>query len=342
MYLVATTVPTMHKGITFLNDVTPSTRQKVLNFVKQWQSNDDWLEVQTSGSTGTPKTIKLHKDKIKASAHATIEFFNLQPNQTVLLALSVDYIAGKMMVIRALEQNMNIVVAPLNSNPLAGDIEEKIHFSAFVPMQVHTILAEEQSKLNYQKIDKVIIGGAPIDFVLEQNIAHLSNMNFATFGMTETISHVALRNINLHEKYYTALPDVKFAKTVNGQLIIEAPKIIENPIVTTDCVELVDEHKFIWKGRTDFVVNSGGVKLHPEEIEKKIEPLLPDHKFYIFGIKDERLGQKLVLKIESKQKVDTQKLKMILQQVLDKYEVPKEIIVEPKFDTTPTGKVMRN
>ncbi len=339
--LLATIIPLMCKDIIFLKNVKPTTRQKVLNFVKLWQSDNEWIEVSTSGATGRPKIIRLHKQQIKSSAKATVEYFNLQPKQTVLLAMSTDFIAGKMMLIRALEHQLNIVVTPVKSNPLLDVLPCQIDFSAFVPMQVKTILSNETSKQNYQDINQVIIGGAPVSLKLQHQIQLLSNTSYATYGMTETISHVAIKNLSLNEEHYKALPNVSFSTTNNQQLIIDAPNILNQPIITNDVVELINSKQFIWKGRADFVINSGGVKLHPEMIEKKIEPYLPHHRFYLTSKNDELLGQKLILKIEDGYGLDIEKLFLNLKLVLNKYELPKQIISVNQFNETPSGKVIR-
>jgi O-succinylbenzoic acid--CoA ligase len=331
----------MCKDIIFLENVKPSTRQKVLNFVKAWQSNDDWLEVSTSGSTGEPKMIRLDKNKMKASAKATVNFFNLQPNQTILLAMSTDYIAGRMMLVRALEHQLKIIVAPVVSNPLKYSIHHKVDFSAFVPMQINTILLDEISKSNYEKINQVIIGGAPISLQLEKQLQVLKNNNYSTFGMTETISHIALKNISKKESFFTALPQVHFSVNKNNQLIIDAPYLLNQPILTKDVVKLLNSTQFIWKGRADFVINSGGVKLHPEVIEKKIESFLPHHRFYLASVNDEVLGSKLILKVESISDYEIKKLVINLEHSLNKFEIPKQIINVNHFKTTKTGKVIR-
>ena len=332
----------MHKGIIFLENVEQSTRQNVLNFVKEWESQKKHITVKTSGSTGEPKEIKLLKHHIKASAKATIDFFKLKKNQTILLTLSAEYIAGKMMIVRALENNMTIIVTPLQSNPLNITLKHKIHFSAFVPLQIHSILKNEISKANYLNIDNVIIGGGTINQQLESEIYQLTNTNFATFGMTETISHIALRNISKKESFYTALPHVKFTKNKNNCLIINAPLVNESKgIETTDIVELISNTQFVWKGRADFVINSGGIKLHPEELEKRIEHLLPKNRYYFTSIKDEILGEKLILKIESKEEFSVADLSKKLTSILTNYETPKSIEFIKKFKETKTGKLIR-
>lgn len=341
MVTITITVPIMYKDITFLDDVTEANRQKVLNFVKDWNSKDEWITVSTSGSTGKPKLIKLSKKQMRASAQTTVSFFNLKPNQSILLTLSADYIAGKMMLIRALEHQLKIIVAPLKSNPLDMDMEQSINFSAFVPMQVQAILANKKSRENYERIDNVIIGGAVINDDLEVELQSLKNHNYATFGMTETISHIALRNISQEEKHYTALASVDFSINQSHCLQINAPLVCDTVLNTTDCVELLNNKQFIWKGRADFVINSGGIKLHPEEIEQKIKPLLPNNQFYLIGLKDDILGEKLVLKIEGDNSIDLYQLELNLKKVLTKFETPKEIKLVPEFNMTQTGKIIR-
>lgn len=335
------TVPIMYKDITFLDDVTEASRQKVLKFVKDWKSKAEWIEVTTSGSTGNPKIIKLSKNQMRASAMATVDFFELKPGQNILLALSTDYIAGKMMIIRGLEHKLKIIIAPLQSNPLKIKLLHHINFSAFVPLQVQTILSDKESRKNYEAISKVIIGGAVINEALELELQSLNNLNYATFGMTETISHIALRDITRKEKHYSALPSVKFSVDTNSCLIIDAPLICSERLATTDCVDLLNENQFIWKGRNDFVINSGGIKLHPEEIEKKILSLLPNNRYYISSEKDDRVGQKIVLKIEKFNPIDLKYLKMRLKNILTKYELPKEIVIVSKFKLTKTNKIIR-
>lgn len=335
------TVPIMYKDITFLEDVTEATRQKVLKFVKDWNSNDEWISVHTSGSTGKPKEIRLSKQQMRASANATVKFFDLQPRQSILLTLSVDYIAGKMMLVRALEHGLQIIVAPLKSNPLDFDLNFAIHFAAFVPLQVETILSQQKSRKIYESISKVIIGGAVINETLEKELQSLSNSNYATFGMTETISHIALKNVTSKEKHYSALPNVEFSLHHTDRLSIHAPLICDSTILTNDCVDLLSKTQFIWKGRADYVINSGGIKLHPELIEKKIKPCLPNHQFYVIGKSDELLGEKVVLKIESDSTLDLNKLLVNLKEVLHKYELPKSILCVSTFKRTETEKIIR-
>jgi O-succinylbenzoic acid--CoA ligase len=333
----------MYKDILFLEDVKYSTRQNVLNFVKTWNSKADYITVNTSGSTGKPKEIKILKSHMKASANATVKFFDLEPGQTILMTLSAEYIAGKMLIVRAIENNLNLIIAPLSSNPLLINLNHKIHFSAFVPLQVQTILENITSKKNYELIDTVIIGGGEINQALEKKISNLTNSNFATFGMTETISHIALRNISKGEPHYTALANVNFSVNSSQCLIINAPLInSEINLQTTDIVDLLNSKQFIWKGRADFVINSGGIKLNPEILERKIESLLSNNRYYFKGEKDDLLGEKLILKIENISPLNLSELEEQLKLKLDKIELPKSILLVDQFSETKTGKLIRN
>jgi len=331
----------MYKDIIFLDSVTTTSRQKVLNFINEWQSPSDHLIVNTSGSTGNPKEIKLLKQHIKASAKATVNFFNLKKDDTLLVTLSPDYIAGKMMLIRAIEHQLKIVVAPFSGNPLTNEIPFPISFAAFVPYQVQQILANPISKKRYEAINKVIIGGAKINLTLEKELQQLSNANFATFGMTETISHIALRNITKDEPHYTTLQNIKVSLSDKNCLIINAPNINPSTIITTDNVKIINDSQFIWLGRSDLIINSGGIKFNPESIEQKIEAEIPNHRFYITSEPCDILGEKIILIIEAGV-LDIDRLKLNLQKRLTKYELPKSIYLTSQFKETPTQKIIRS
>lgn len=331
----------MHKYITFLPDVSQEQKEEVLNFVKSWSDSSSFIEVSTSGSTGQPKILRIEKSRMRASALATGQYFGFTSDSVLVLALSVNYIAGKMMVIRALEHQSTLIVAPTSSTPLAH-LNQKADFIALVPMQAQKLISSKEGRAKYEQIKQVLLGGAPVSSQLESDLKTLNNQTFASFGMTETISHIALRNINKNEDFYTGLKGVHFSVNEQQALKIEAPHIISTPIQTNDVVELMNDKQFKWLGRLDFVINSGGVKLHPELLEKKISPLLHPYRFYLSARADETLGQKLILKIEStSEKWDINKLKNKLKSVLGKYEMPKEIEFIATFEETATGKIKR-
>lgn len=327
----------MHKNIHFSTGIEEQYHQDVLNFVKDWNSNKDEIIVQTSGSTGTPKTIRLKKSAVKKSALATGKFFDFKVGQKTILNLSPNYIAGKLMIVRALVFDMELYVLPNSRNPLLDFDFEHLDFAAFVPYQVDAILNNPQTRTSFNKIINVIIGGAPINHELEQRLLKCDNQSFASFGMTETITHFALRSINEKHEYYTCLPGFNVTTNKNNGLVLEK-NAITNKLETNDWVELLDDSRFIWKGRLDHIINSGGVKLSPENLERKIADELLHRRFYFIGRPSEKFGEELILYVEGSEIDD---LADRIKPFLAKYELPKSIYFVPAFKETPTGKVKR-
>ncbi len=312
-------------------------------FLKEWANEKEYVTGQTSGSTGTPKTIRLSKKAMTASAIRTNNFFGLQKGDDILLCLSTNYIAGKMMVVRAIAGELNLVTVPPSSAP---DWEGQVAFAAMVPLQVQTLLGSEAGRKRLSSVDKLLIGGSPVSESLEKELCKLPVNAYLSYGMTETVSHVALCRIekdSAKEKIYHALPDVTFSKDHRNCLIIHAPYLQSEPFVTNDVVTLHSETSFAWLGRWDNVINSGGIKFFPEEIERKIAGLLPE-RFYITSLPHEQLGEQIVLKIESPTWNDAKKKSFLLQIAcrLSKYEIPKQILFTDKFEETSTGKIKRN
>lgn len=318
---------------------------EVLDFLRVFTDSGLTITVNTSGSTGIPKPIELEKSRMIASAKATLTYFNLQPQQKALLCLPVKYIAGKMMVIRALVGELDMMLAEPSSNPLQQlPKETHLHFAAMIPMQVKESLSDLATTDQFKSIEQVIIGGGAIPSVLETQLKSLPNKLYATYGMTETITHIAVRKIN-HSKtpdQYEALPNVKFWQDERACLQITAPAVCSEQLTTNDVVELLDYYHFKWLGRFDHVVNSGGVKLHPERIEKQLEQYL-DRRFFLCGRPDERLGEQLMMVIEGEplDKVTEKLLRNFMEEQLERFEVPKVIEYRPQFEETPTGKVIR-
>ena len=297
-------------------------------FLKEWFDDSDFITTQSSGTTGIPKTIQISKNAMVESARATAVFFNLKPGKTALLCLSTQYIAGKMMLVRALVLGLKIDCIPLSSNPLET-IEKNYDFSAMVPMQAQNSIAKLDS------IKTLIIGGAPINSKLQKAFLQLKTAVFETFGMTETITHIAARRIG--EKAFSLLPNIEISKDERDCLVIHAPRISDKNIVTNDLVSIVSETQFVYLGRIDSVVNSGGVKLFPEQIENKLSAEIPS-RFFVIGIPDPTLGEKLILVIEG-EKFDIQET---IFQSLNAFEKPKEIHFVFQFIETETGKINRN
>jgi O-succinylbenzoic acid--CoA ligase len=313
---------------------TEETKNNVESFLNEWYNNELFISTYTSGSTGKPKLIQISKNKMKESARMTGNFLGLKANDSALLCLSPATIAGKMMIIRAIELKLSLSVIDTNSNPISL-LNRKIDFIAMVPLQLQNAFSNIEI---LQKIENVIIGGGEISEKLELKLKENNVTVFQTFGMTETISHVAMRKVGaITEQFYTALAPNYFSQKDN-RLIIHSPLLENDVIETNDIIELLDEKHFIWKGRSDFVINSGGIKIHPEQIEKKLAKLI-EVPFFISSLKDDTLGEKVVLFIESKDKFNLGKEKVL--QVISKYEYPKEIFFLENFIRTESGKINR-
>lgn len=307
-------------------------------FFSEWMSDRATLEVQTSGSSGAPKIISVEKAQMLQSAAMTASFFAFQPGQTALLCLPVHYIAGKMMIVRALYSGLNLYCIEPESNPLRSLPEDVIiHFAPLIPMQ----LADTGA---VKSVRKILLGGAPVGPAQEESLQHVSADIYHGFGMTETLSHIAVRRLNgpARSEVYQALEGVVFDVDDHDCLIIDVP-FLPRRVSTKDVVHLISEHEFVWRGRLDHVVNSGGVKLYPEEIEKKLNDLIAG-PFFIAGLPDERFGEKLCLFIQGASPAEPafQDLLRELAARLDRYEKPRDIFFLKEFRMTRSGKIMRN
>ncbi len=304
-------------------------------FILEWLDDNYFIKVKTSGSTGFPKEIKLQKKHVFQSAIATVTYFDLRENTKALLCLSSEYIAGKMMLVRAMTAGWDLQTVAPEKNPLEHIVGE-FDFTAMVPYQVFHSLP------NLDKVKKLIIGGAAVPSELEQQLQKLKTKVFVTYGMTETISHIAVRPLNGKEKstVFSALPKVTFSLGENGCLQIHAPEISEETIVTNDIVELLSPTSFIFLGRADNVINTGGVKVHPEMVEKKLS-LHIKQPFFIASEKDDALGERVILIIESEKQLRLEDYSEAFKTLSD-YEKPKKIYTTAQFVYTETGKIKRN
>ena len=303
-------------------------------FINQWNNSNDYIIAHTSGSTGKPKEINLPKSMVLKSAIRTNKFFNINNKSHIHLALSPDYIAGKMMVVRALVSGANLWNEKPSSLPLNNwTISNYIDLLPVVPAQIPYLL--ESGKLNCVK--NLIIGGAKLSNDLEQSLIQQNINAYCTYGMTETCSHVALRPIG--QKHYKSLPGYKFSIDDRNCLIIESESMSFGRLVTNDVVDLINQESFIWIGRIDNVVNSGGIKLFPEKIESKIESLFQGRNFYISSRESERWGNELILIVEGCEEIKN--LHESLSERLSKYEIPKQVIYKENLEKTSSGKIKR-
>lgn len=301
--------------------------QSVGDFLLDWFDDKSYVEIYTSGTTGEPKAIRIEKEAMVQSAIATGDFFGLNPGNRVLHCLPANFVAGKMMFVRAFVLGLDMdFVAPV-SNPLEYN-DEKYDFTAMVPLQAKNSI----EKLT--NIKKVIIGGVKVHKSLEMELIKLPIQIYETYGMTETITHIAAKKVGADA--FTTLPHVTVSVNENECLEILAKNIRSEKIVTNDIVKLISDKQFVWLGRFDNVINSGGIKIMPEQLESKLSTFIK-RRYFISGEQDDVLGEKVVLYVEGeKMDIDTSVF-----DVLDKYEKPKKIVFIPKFKETVTGKFMR-
>lgn len=323
---------------------------KTLIFCQEFLSDKELFTIKTSGSTGLPKDILIKKEQMIASAEMTCNFLNLEEKNSSLICISTEYIGGKMMLVRGILKNMEMYLIEPASNPLKNiDIDIKFDFLSFVPLQINNILTETPEKINIlDKAKAIIIGGGEISETLAEKIQKISAPVYSTYGMTETVSHIALKKINGCDKqnYFSVLEKNKISLDSRGCLVINSPVTNNEDVITNDMVEIIDNNKFIWLGRVDNVINSGGIKIQAEILENKIKKLFDTNNisnlFFIKGEKDDKLGEKITIHIENNLSLEEQnKIKSILKEFLSKYEYPKEFYFIKQIKLTETGKIKR-
>tara|TARA_B110000444_G_C18850384_1_gene605116 strand:+ start:5656 stop:6705 length:1050 start_codon:yes stop_codon:yes gene_type:complete len=305
----------------------PSKNKAVHDFIIDFLSIKKTIEIKTSGSTGDSKILLMKKSIMINSAKKTGEFFNLKKEQKALLCLPIKFIAGKMMVVRSLALGLDLYLKKSCTNPLEK-IDQNYDFTALTALQL------SNSIKHTNKVKILIVGGSPLNSRLLKEISLSTSGVYETYGMTETVSHIALKNLSIGEKEFNTLPGVKLLSR-NKTLEINAPYISKKPIITNDIVELISETKFVWIGRNDFVINSGGIKINPEIIEEKLYPFYSDN-FIICGSPHEKLGEQITLVFENKIPLNYN----IHFKNLGKYEVPKEIFCLKHFKYN-NGKIAR-
>ncbi|GLB53680.1 O-succinylbenzoic acid--CoA ligase [Neptunitalea chrysea] len=322
---------------TFIKEGKPHERE-IGNFLLDWLDQKDYVEVQTSGSTGAPKRIRLDKNKMVNSAIATGNHFKLEVGDRALHCLSANYIAGKMMLVRAMILGLEIDIVPPDKYPLLYN-EKEYDFCAMVPMQVKYSLEE------LHRVKKIIVGGAPLTPGLKAELQSIPSYIYETYGMTETITHIASRKVNKFKKgkeytYFKVMSGVNISTDDRSCLVIDAPNVSDEKVVTNDVVNLLSKRKFEWLGRIDNAINSGGIKLFPERIEAKLDTI--KKPYFVTGMPDENLGEKVVLIVEcAKEEVVALVKKQIEEAGLEKYEKPKEVIALQKFVRTLNDKIIR-
>lgn len=321
-----------------------SWQNEIYRFITEWLDDRDHVLVRTSGSTSKPKTISIKKQAMVVSALKTGQFLELKKGGKALLCMPAKYIAGKMMIVRAMALELDLTLVEPSSNPLKN-FSANFDFAAMVPLQVHEILEEKDGPEKLNAIKNLIIGGGPISKSLRKKIGQLTNRSFSTYGMTETITHIAMEPLNGPEAdgWLSTLPDVAVGLDNENRLIIDAPDILDHSIQTNDLAEMQDENKFRLLGRYDNIINSGGIKIIPEVVEKKLEKII-SNRFVISSQPDDRLGEKLVLVIKGKPDKEFQKGTFLnrLATFLNKYEKPQHVFFLPHFPEAGNRKTDRN
>ena len=329
------------------------------DFLSEWNNDSDRVLVHTSGSTGKPKPMMVEKKRMLNSARITCDFLGLKPGDSALLCMSLDYIAGKMVVVRSIERHLHLISVSPSGHPLK-DVEEEITFAAMVPMQVYNTLQVPEERERLTHIRHLIIGGGAIDASLEQELQSLPGdiAIWSTYGMTETLSHIALRRINGDEpsEWYQPFDSVHISQTEEGCLVIDAPQVCAETLVTNDIVEIepyiynkVEKLRFRIKGRKDNVICSGGIKIQIEEVETLLKPHL-EKPFMLAKMKDGKFGEIAVLLTEDE---DIKKVEATVRRLLSdesekssdhkkyKYWIPKEFRYVEHLPLTETGKPKR-
>ncbi|WP_455621195.1 AMP-binding protein [Parabacteroides sp.] len=267
-------------------------------FLAEWHDPSPFLEVQTSGSTGTPKRMLVSKDRMLNSARLTCDQLGLKRGDKALLCMPLRYIAGKMMVVRSLYAGLDLEVREPSGHPLADWGDTPLRFAAMIPLQVYNTLRVPEERRRLEQTDILIIGGGAIDPALEQEIRQMPNTVYSTYGMTETLSHIALRRLNGPEAspYYRPFPSVALSLSPENTLVIDAPLVCDERLVTNDVARLLPDGSFAIIGRKDNIINSGGIKIQIEEVEERLRPYL-DRPYAITAAPDARLGEMVVILI---------------------------------------------
>lgn len=325
-----------------------SFEETTFSFIKCWLSGEVTFSLSTSGSTGKPKEITLSRDQMVASAMQTARKTGLRKFSSALVCIDTRYIGGKMMLVRSFTTGLSIMAFDPTANPLIKiPVDKCVQFAALVPYQVNTILESKHPHL-LNNVDKILIGGAPLSSGDIERLDRFQCACYETYGMTETVSHIALRLVNtkLKQPHFEVLPGVRISQDERGCLVISAD-YLQKQVVTNDLVEIPEPGKFLWLGRWDTVINTGGIKVVPEKIEKELDAIFQrvnfHNRFFIAALPDPRLGNKIVLAIEGVQFSSESLLQALdmLKTAVSPFEFPKEVYTASEFTFTQTQKIDR-
>ncbi len=320
--------------------------EQTFELAQQWLNGNTEFTFFTSGSTGIPKPIVLKRTQLEASGKATIQTLALQPSEHILLCMNTQFIGGAMLLIRGLILGATITLQQPGSNPLQDIGQHHPYtFASFTPLQLYPLLQnkfDEQNVLNQFK--HVLIGGAPISIELENTLVNLSVKCYQTYGMTETVSHIALRQIG-KDKAYTLLNGIHYQTDARGCIAIQGAVTQNQWIQTNDVVEIVDHNHFHLLGRADDIINSGGIKVWPQKVEDRLRIVfkslaIPFTNICVTQKPHPQLGEKVIALIETNlHELDWELIKTKLTPMLHKYEIPKNVYLLQQFMYTPSGKI---
>lgn len=326
------------------SDPKTTFEQSTLNFLQAWKSGEESFELTSSGSTGPPKHYTIPRQLLTASASQTIKYLHLKNTDHAFVCMNTAYIAGKMMLVRALEADMELTIVDPVMNPFAN-LTERPSFMAVVPLQLDEFFKNGSNLAS--NIKAILVGGAPLSMSLRKKASAYKVPIYETYGMTETLTHVALKKISgpTPDQHFSLLPGVEIRQNNEECLEIRSAVTRNQWVITNDRVAMQGKDKFIWLGRKDFVINSGGVKIHPEQVEKKLEVFFNDrgwtNRFLIGPIDNDKYGQTVTLFVEGKLPIEKDQLLDEIRYRLDAYEQPKQIVYVAEFPVGPSGKLDR-
>jgi O-succinylbenzoic acid--CoA ligase len=324
--------------------------QQAIHWLNEWSSEKQDFTIMTSGSTGAPKSIHISRKQMQCSALLTLKALQLKEGDSMLINLNCDYIAGKMMLVRGMEGKMKMHFTEPTSNPLQNIENMCFDFLSFVPMQMETILIQSPEKMTMLNAAKaIIIGGAPISLSLETALQNITAPVYHTYGMSETVSHIALRRVNgkARSDYFNTLHGITIGVDDRNCLTVNHEVSGNQEVISNDIIAQLSPTSFKWLGRADDVINSGGVKIIPAQVEEKLAALLLrlgiQNRFFVFPLPHDTLGNSVNLLIEANGiPFAIPALKEEIVKVLPPFERPKLIFEMAKFIETNTQKIDRN
>lgn len=261
----------------------------IQELVRDFESDDFEMILTSSGTTGVPKEFRFSKKQVIASAYRTLKTFGLRKGMKAMLPISSHYVGGKMMIIRSILGEIDLLLLEPSRSPLKN-VEGFFDFAPMVPLQVLNSSEEDLTRLK-----KVIIGGASVSSLLQEKIRKIESVDFfEVFGMSETLSNFSFRDLRNEKSFFSLQDGVEIRVDERSCLMVSVEGVTDGFLSTNDVVDLKNGG-FEWKGRFDFVVNSGGVKLFPEQLEAALNDFLNQgDKVVFYGVQSSDYGQELV------------------------------------------------